>query len=295
MHNKGVLWRTWHYAHAIESRLLQRFEWSLLRKAGIKVSDKTRREIWRRPGESEDWVNLTRFISPSERVFLIDVGANVGDFTARASEEYPNLQAVCFEPVTSNFEALQRKFDGNDAVTIHNSALSNENVQAKMYVGRSNALCSLEKYSSEGDHAYGISDRSYALTETVHCRTLDSFALDPGGRRVLMKVDVQGHEEKTLAGATATLSLVDVAIIECSFANEYEDIPPSFASVVHRLAAAGLYPVIFQEYGRTWSTYAFERDVIFVREPLLKNIWYSNYGVRGPKPCAETRRRAGCS
>jgi FkbM family methyltransferase len=232
-------------------------------------------------------VNLTRFISPSERVSLIDVGANVGDFTASASEECPNLQAVCFEPVTSTFEALQRKFDGNGAVTIHNSALSNENVQAKMYVGRSNVLCSLEKYSSEGDHAYGISDSS--LTETVYCRTLDSFALDPGGRRVLMKVDVLGHEEKTLAGATATLSLVDVAIIECSFANEYEDIPPSFASVIHSLAAAGPYPVIFQEYGRTWSTYAFERDLIFVREPLLKNICYSNYGVRGPKPCAEIR------
>lgn len=276
---RGFLWGIWHYAHAIESRLSHLFEWSLLRKAGIPVSDKTRREIWSKPAEAEDWVNLTRFLPPSEEVFLIDVGANVGDFTTRAREEYPDLRAVCFEPVGSNFAALTNKFGGNEEVTIHNAAVSNENTQATMYVGRSNSLCSLEKYSEEGNHAYGVGDDSYRITETIDCRTLDSFALDPAGRRVLLKVDVQGHEEKMLDGAAETLRKVDVAIIECTFANEYEGLPPSFAGVVSRLAVAGLYPVVFQDYGRSWSTYAFERDVIFVRQPLLKNIWYSSYGA----------------
>jgi len=48
--------------------------------------------------------------------------------------------------------------------------------------------------------------------------------------------------------------MVDVAIIECSFANEYEGIPPSFASVTQKLAAAGLYPVIFQDTGGRGQT-----------------------------------------
>lgn len=275
----SFLWRAWHYAHAIESRLLNLLEWSRLRKSGIPVSDKTRQEIWRKPAEAEDWVNLTRFIEPSEQVFLIDVGANVGDFTARAREEYPNLRAVCFEPVGSNFQALQGKFGSSEEVAIHQAAVSNANTQGTMYVGSSNSLCSLEKYSDEGNHAYGVDDDSYKVTETIECRTLDSFQLDPAGRRVLLKVDVQGHEEKMLDGAAETLRKVDVAIVECTFANEYEGLPPSFAGVVSRLATAGLYPVVFQDYGRSFSTYAFERDVIFVRQPLLKNIWYTNYGA----------------
>ena len=276
---RGVLWRARHYAHAIECRLFQRLEWSLLRKAGIPVSDRLGREIWRRPGDSEDWVNLARFISPAEPVFLIDVGANVGDFTARALQEYPNLQAVCFEPATSNFEKLKRRFGGNSAVTIHQVAASNQDASATMYIGRSDRLFSLEKYTGEADLAYGIGSTSYADTETIDCRRLDSFNLEPSERCVLLKVDVQGHEEKALAGASALLSKVDVAIIECSFANEYEGLLPSFAGVTQKFAAAGLYPVIFQLYGDSWSNYAFERDVIFVRERLLKNIWFKNYGV----------------
>ncbi len=276
---KNVLWWAWHYAHAIEGRLFQRLEWSLLRKAGVPVSDWVGREIWRRPGESEDWVNLARFIHPAEPVYLIDVGANVGDFTARAMQEYPNLRAACFEPAASNFEKLKKRFGNQSAVALHRVAASDEDTTATMFVGRSNTLFSLEKYGGEANNAYGIADGSDAETETIDCRRLDGFKLEPGERTVLLKVDVQGHEEKALDGALEVLPTVDVAIIECSFANEYEGIPPSFAGVTRRLAAAGLYPVIFQDYGREWSGYAFERDVIFVRERLLKNIWYVNYGV----------------
>jgi len=66
-----------------------------------------------------------------------------------------------------------------------------------MYVGRSDKLFSLEKYDGEANQAYGIGETSYADTETIDCRRLDSFNLEPGERRVLLKVDVQGHEEES--------------------------------------------------------------------------------------------------
>jgi FkbM family methyltransferase len=276
---RGFLFQAWHYAHAIEVRLFQRVEWSLLRKAGIPMSDQLRREIWRRPGESEDWINLARFIPPGEAVFLIDVGANVGNFTARAKQEYRDLRAACFEPASANFQKLARRFSNDTSIALYQIAASDENTTATMYTGRSDTLFSLERYDDEANREYGISDASYAVTETVACRRLDNFNLEPGERRVLLKVDVQGHEEKALVGAAGVLPMVDVVIIECSFANEYKNISPSFAGVTQKLATAGLYPVIFQDYGRSASAYAFERDVIFVREHLLKNIWYKNYGI----------------
>jgi FkbM family methyltransferase len=276
---QGLLGKAWHYSHAIEVRLFQRLEWSLLRKGGIPVSDRLCKEIWRRPGNSEDWVNLARFISPAEPVFLIDVGANVGDFTAGALLEYPDLRAVCFEPATSTFKTLARRFANNSAVVLHQVAASDEETTRVLHLARNSTLFSLEKYASEADQAYGVVDASSVATEPIHCCRLDSFNLEPGERRVLLKVDVQGHELKALNGASGLLPKVHVAIIECSFANEYVGQPPSFAGVTKELARAGLYPVVFQDYGRGSSNYAFERDVIFVRESLLKHIWLENYGI----------------
>lgn len=276
---RSFLWWAWHYSHAVEVRLFQRLEWSLLRDAGIPMSERVCKEIWQRPNDSEDWVNLARFIGSSEPVLLIDVGANVGEFTARALQEYPDLQSVCFEPAASNFEILTRRFANNREVTLHRVAASDETTTATLYLGRDNKLFSLEKYTNEADQKYAVGDTSHIDTETIDCRRLDSFNIDPGERRVLLKVDVQGHEEKALTGAAGILPIVDVVIIECSFANEYQDQPPSFAGVTSKLASVGLYPVIFQEYGRDCSNYAYERDVIFVREKLLRNIWLANYGV----------------
>jgi FkbM family methyltransferase len=275
---EGFLSKAWHYAHALDVRLFQQIEWNALRKSGIPVTDALRKEIWQHPSESEDWINLARFLSPSESIFLIDVGANVGNFTARAMAVYPDLQAMCIEPAQANFTRLAKRFEGNRAVTLHQAAASDQPSTSRMYIGRSDSLFSLEKYTPEGDKAFNIRDGSYAATEEIVCETLDSIRMDPGQRTVLLKIDVQGHEEKALAGASKVLPMVDVAIIECSFANEYEGVPPSFAGVTQKLAAAGLYPIVFQDYGRRASSYAVERDVIFAREDRLKKIWYSSYG-----------------
>ncbi len=277
---KGLFWYGWHYAHAIERRMFLRYEWMLLRRAGIPVSEQTRREIWKTPGAAEDWVNLARFLSPAESVFIIDIGANIGEYADRVMREYRNSRAVCFEPAQANFRELQRRFAQNPSVELHNVALSNRMGEAEMFVGRSNTLCSLERYGSEADEAYAVAVSPDEPTETVRTRTLDSFSFDISGRKVLLKVDVQGHESSVLQGAGGTLKLADVVIIEVSFANEYQGLSPSFGEVTAMLRAAGLHPVVFQDYGVACSSYAFERDVIFVRENLLPRIWYANYGLQ---------------
>jgi hypothetical protein len=43
------------------------------------------------------------------------------------------------------------------------------------------------------------------------------------------------------------------------------------------LSECGLYPIVFQDYGRVVSNYAFERDVLFVKRELLSKIWFRNY------------------
>jgi FkbM family methyltransferase len=257
-------------------RLFQLLELSQLRADGVPISDRTAKEIWSKPGESEDWVNLARFIHPNEPVLLIDVGANVGKFTARALDEYRDIQSVCFEPAKSTCNLLAKRFDKNKNVTVHQVAASDQNSTATLYRGGESTLFSLEKFTEAADGHYHVGETD---TETITCSRLDSFEFHPEGRKVLLKMDVQGHEEKALQGATGILHRVDVVIIECSFAREWKDKVPSFSGITRQLAEVGLYPIVFQDYGRSCSNYAFERDVIFVRENLLDRIWLNR--VRG--------------
>ena len=93
----------------------------------------------------------------------------------------------------------------------------------------------------------------------------------------VLKIDVQGLEVEVLKGATNSLKLFDLIIIECSFAKEYLHSEPSFADIVELLKKDDLYPIIFQGYGKLISSYAIERDVIFVKKHLLDKILYTNY------------------
>ena len=52
------------------------------------------RQIMRRPADAEDWVHLLRFVGPEEPVFLVDVGAHVGDFTHGFLACYQDAEVV---------------------------------------------------------------------------------------------------------------------------------------------------------------------------------------------------------
>jgi hypothetical protein len=109
---------------------------------------------------------------------------------------------------------------------------------------------------------------------TVETRTLDSYDIDADGfDHVFLKIDVQGHEIDVLTGASATLGKADVVLLELSFAPEYQGKEPSFATACGIMHTAGLYPIVFQNYERTLSPYAWERDVLFVKQRLLNGIW----------------------
>ena len=93
----------------------------------------------------------------------------------------------------------------------------------------------------------------------------------------VLKIDVQGLEVEVLKGATNSLKIFDLIIIECSFVKEYLDTEPSFSDIVVLLKKNDFYPIIFQDYDKSIASYSFERDVIFVKKYLLDKIFYKNY------------------
>jgi FkbM family methyltransferase len=260
----------YHYAHALESRLFQLQEMSVLRADGVHFNRRFYFDVLKSPGKTEDWVNLARFLKPSERVLLVDIGANVGEFTTEFLSHYVQGQSVCFEPVQATFEQLKKRFAGDVRVMAHRCAVSDAEGVGTIFLHPDDTLCTFAQYGEEANAFYQTVTQP---SETTPCIRLDNFEFTPNGAKLLVKIDVQGFEVEVIRGGLSTLMMAEVVLIECSFANEYKEKEPSFAAICSMLKECDLYPIVFQDFGRSLSSYAFERDVIFVKRELLDRIW----------------------
>jgi len=226
--------------------------------------------IWRHPGTYEDQIQLSRFLKSDARLLLIDVGANTGAWAGALMEFFPSMSIIAFEPDPRARNVYAERFRTKADCTVHPVAVSSHDGTAQLQMAENTIYTSLETYAAT-QHERGI---KVAETREVQTRTLDSYDIDTSRfDRVFLKIDVQGHEIDVLTGAGATLRKADVVLLELSFAPEYEGKEPSFAPACGILHEAGLYPVVFQNYERTLSPYAWERDVIFVKRELLNGIW----------------------
>lgn len=163
---------------------------------------------------------------------VLDVGANIGQFSAAARGVWPRARIVAFEPLPTAAEALR----GRLRVEVHQVALGDHDGTTVFY-----------------PHAYSLSssslpvlaavqDRAWAKEEEpieVPMQRLDSvLAGQPLPGPVLLKLDVQGLELAVLAGAADTLPQVDALVLEAAFQPSYEG-QPLFPDVQRTLADAG--------------------------------------------------------
>jgi FkbM family methyltransferase len=235
-----------------------------------------------RPEAADDLVDFLRFLRPEQRIRLIDIGANRGEWAADFLALFPDTAVLAVEPVPATFERLRARFAGDSRVRAVNAAVSDRGGSLTLRVGADDRLASLYDYAAPFTASRGQREGGEApAVVTVPALPLDELPIDDpplggpagdGGRVRVLKIDVQGHEPAVLAGGPRLLETVDVAIVELNFVEEYAGMEPSFGPCAALLGAAGLHPAIFQEYGRWVMPYAAERDVIFVRRHLLERI-----------------------
>ena len=259
-----------HYGHALEIRGRLLSEYLRLRRYEPATPTRLAWQIWRRPSHSEDLLNIARFVGSREKILLIDVGGNVGNWAAEFRAFFPNTDIVAFEPDPRAHAQYASRFQGQPATTLHQVALSSAKGHATFHMADNPVYSTLESYSdTQADRQITMGNDCIVALET-----LDSFNIDISRyEATILKIDVQGHEIEALSGAKSTLEKVDLLIGEFSFASEYEGVEPSFARVCGILYAAGLYPAIFQRFSRQLGPHAFERDVVFVRRSRLDRLY----------------------
>lgn len=184
---------------------------------------------------------------------VIDVGANVGQFSLLMTGLRPGVTVHAFEPFGRSAAVFERLFAGNPGVRLHRCAVGAEEAEAILHVsGRADNSSLLPIGAAQVRFAPGTAEVG---TVSVPVRTLDAV-LDPLtlARPILLKLDVQGGELAALRGAERLLSVVDHIYVEVSFAVFYEGQPTADAIISHLarrgFAVAGIGGIARDQTGR---------------------------------------------
>lgn len=176
---------------------------------------------------------IEEWLHPGETLY--DIGANIGAYSLVAAKAFGGgAHVVAFEPGPATFAALCQNIvlnDAEDAITPLSVALSDETGLAifnlrHLEAGR--ALHSLDDGQPPGESvtAYRQPVLAFALDDLV-----ERFELPPPTH---VKLDVDGAEERVLAGAEATLARPELRSVMVELH------PPVRDAVERRLAAHGL-------------------------------------------------------
>jgi len=147
---------------------------------------------------------------------VIDIGANTGQFARLIHHLVPQSDIYSFEPLASCFEELQREMGRVKQFRALKYALGEEDGEVDMH--RSEFSPSSSLLTMKQLHAKLFPYTAKTWVERVPMRTLDGVATDLQFRdNVLVKIDVQGYEDRVIRGGGRTVSRAKALIVETSF------------------------------------------------------------------------------
>ena len=151
---------------------------------------------------------------------VVDVGANVGQWASALLDLVSPEKLVMIEPGPAMFAQLREKFAGKPGVELHNVAIGETDGVTTLRVTRDSTGASILPPRAEMKELIGS---NWTVEKEVECpmRTLDNL-LAVVSEISLLKIDVQGYEKETLAGATQTLAKTKFLLVELNYMPQYE-------------------------------------------------------------------------
>ncbi len=150
-------------------------------------------------------VRLVHSVLRTPPLLAIDIGGNIGDYTAELRRRSPGLDIHLFEPSSTNIAKLSARFAGDDRIVLVPRAISNKTGTAILYSNEpGSGLGSLSQ--RQLDHL----DIPFDFTETIDTQRFDEYWKGKlNGRDIdIMKIDIEGHELAALEGAGDAIAAV---------------------------------------------------------------------------------------
>jgi FkbM family methyltransferase len=174
---------------------------------------------------------------------IIDVGANEGQFSDKIRKLFPNANIFAFEPLDTVYEKLKKNFCNDNKFEAFNLGLGEEQDQLEFDENEYSPSSSFLKLSSSLASAFTFAVKTKKVI--VNVDRMDSiFNTRQLEFPLLIKIDVQGFEDKVISGGIKTISTASLIICELSFVELYkgqllfDDIFEKFKSLGFRYAGS---------------------------------------------------------
>lgn len=168
---------------------------------------------------------------------LIDVGANIGQFSLLTRALHPHARIYAFEPLPSAADRYERLFGGDRLTTLYRLAAGERQETSEIHIsGRPDSSSLLPITELQNKLFPGTSQASVMTIEVNRIDDVLRDAILP--EPILIKLDVQGFELSALRGMPHLLQRARYVYAEVSFRELYKG-QPLANELVEWLAKAG--------------------------------------------------------
>ncbi len=181
--------------------------------------------------------NKNKWLEDLEINTIIDVGASKGNASLQLHKIFPAAKIYSFEPLKDCFDLMSKKLTGIPSINLFNLALSDKKGPDTIHRSSYSGSSSLRKM---GD----IHKRAFPITAGGHDEKIETDTMDNIFEglvlkdNILIKIDVQGLEDKVIVGGQKTVTRAKIIIVEASFVELYED-QPLFGDIYKLLTGLG--------------------------------------------------------
>lgn len=196
---------------------------------------------------------------------VLDIGANIGQFATEISGILPEATIYSFEPIKECFKKLNENMASNSNFKSFNFALGDKEENVEMNKSSYTPSSSILKMADAHKELFPHTKDS--VKETIKIKTLDGFSKSQNfEKEILLKIDVQGYEDKVISGGKKVFSIAKVVIIETSFTALYEN-QPLFDQIYEILKTLGFsYTGCSEQKLNKLNGKVILEDSVFIRE-----------------------------
>jgi len=188
--------------------------------------------------------------------YVLDVGANTGQFAESLYDFGFKGTTISFEPVSSCYKVLLKRSKKNSKLIVpERCAIGNEDKEVTINVTDDTVFSSILKIT---DYHSKLKPKSRIVkTESVKMYRIDSIIdnfIDPEEDSILLKIDTQGFEKEVLEGAKNTIKRLKAIKIEIPLTNIYNNTQFTFYQTIEFLKDHNFIPYSFNIEGVNLKT-----------------------------------------
>ena len=170
--------------------------------------------------EEKQIKSLSDWIKKNKPNIFIDIGANFGVYSLRISKLFQIIKVIAFEPVLTTFNKLKMNIEINNLgkrIKTYNVGLSNSNGLKKMIALKR------RNYIQSGGFSFNVPRRKLNDEDVIqhHKSMKGDGVLKFKKKKIVIKIDVEGYENKVLFGIKNLLKnnkiLLQIEIFDNNF------------------------------------------------------------------------------